>query len=182
MSGPSHPLEELPNQLHSRMEIEGSTGGDMLHDLVSSGMFASMEHFNAPLPDGNIMKFQLLKETNRDVATALPCKVWHAAVAHPDIRGGHFDLGGQHPPVKDMEMHGTFLTLQAANSKAERVLEELKAEMGRTAVIQKSYLDGVVMGFVLSGQGSSVDAKTVQVACDDGRIQQVDRSGNPLQT
>ncbi|EXJ54609.1 hypothetical protein A1O7_09950 [Cladophialophora yegresii CBS 114405] len=140
-----------------------------------------MEHFNAPLPGGNIMRFQLLEETNREVARALPCKVWHVAVARPNVRGGDIGLGSQHPPAEDMEMHGTFLTSQEANSQAERVLEELKAKMGSTAVMQKTYSDGLVQGFVLSGRGSTVDAKMVQVSCDDGRIQRMDRSGNPIQ-
>ncbi|KIW62436.1 hypothetical protein PV04_10609 [Phialophora macrospora] len=180
ISGPYYPLDEVLDQLHARMEIEGSTGGDTLDDLVSSGAFPNVEHFNAPLPDGNIMKFQLLRERNRDVVRALPCKVWNVSVACPNMGVGDSGPGSRYPPVEDMEMRGTFLTLQAANTEAERVLGELKAEAGTSAVMQKSYRDGLVEGFVVSSRGRTARAKAVQVRCDDGQIQQVDRSGNPI--
>jgi hypothetical protein len=181
ISGPFYPLEEVFNQLHTRMEMEESTGGDMLDDLVFSGAFPNVEHFTAPLPDGNIMKFQLLRERNRDVVRALPCKVWNITIASPNLSVGDSGPGSPYPPVEDMQLRGTFLTSQAANIEAERVLRELKAEEGRTAVVQKSYRDGLVEGFMMSGRGATARAKVVQVRYDDGQIQQVDRSGNPLQ-
>lgn len=134
----------------------------MLDNLVYDVGFPSMEHINAPLPDGNVMKLQLLREKNAEVARSLPCAVWKVIIATPIMTG---DESTEHPTVKEMEVYRTYLAKAEANMAAERLLVELKKKAGSGAVVNNIYGGGLVSGFLISPGGG--EPKIVQVSYDD---------------
>ena len=171
ISGPFYPLEKVFDQLHSRIKLEQSTGEAILDDLVLSGMFLSVEHFNVPIPGGHVMRFQLIQEKNTKVAESLPGTVWNVVVASPDISHGITRVpGSPHPPVDDIDIHATFLTMKTANSAAETLLEEMKAMAGRDATVIKLNEGELVQGFI-SPLPRGQNPRLVEVRRDDGQFQ-----------
>lgn len=118
------------------------------------------------------MKFELMRETNAAVARALPCTVWHVVVATPDMSRVSANLAGNgFPPVKDMEMHRTFLTTEAANAEAESIHEGLKADAGTTAQGERKNNGDLFVGFFNPGGRGMDGLRLVEVRRDDGHIQ-----------
>ena len=165
ISGPFYPLKNVVEQMLYRLTVEKSDQGErMLEEIMSVGL-ESMEHINAPLPDGNIMKLQLLREKNAEVARKLPGDVWKVTVMTPDMGG---NMSGEHPPIKQMDIHRTFTTKEEANEAAGQLLEELKAKAGRKARVDKTTPYGLVEGFLITP--GTDQAKIVQVLHDDGSV------------
>ena len=182
ISGPCYPLEQIFDQLLIKLKIERSPQSEaILDELVLSGAFLNLGHFNAPLPDGNTMRLELLRERNAEVARMWPGMVWHVVIATPVMKDG-FPVGERHPRIEEAEIHATFTTKEAANADAEKVLEDLKALAGTGAFVEKIRESDLVRAFIVPAhdrQGRT-KAMAIEVRSDDGQIQQVDRFGSPL--
>ena len=174
--GPFYLVEDAHMQLLMMLRREKtSVGEEMLHDLVNDMGLASMEHLNAPLPDGNIMKLQLLREKNAEVARILPGEEWKILVATLIMTS---DRSTEHPRVKKLKLRGTFTTKEEANMAAGKVLKDLKAKAGRGASMMKTTETGLVLGMV-TVPGTD-DIKSVEIRYDDCSLRPMDSSGKPI--
>ncbi len=159
LAGPFYPLEDALVHMLEKLRAHDSVAGEsMLDDLVSSyeggRRFAGFIHLNAPLPDGNIMKIELLDEHNPRVARGLPAgdDAWYVAVGEPILRDdGARRAADGHPPVRDMNVHATYTTKEEANAAARQVLQELKTDAAGDdrAVVETNSTRGLVYGFVV---------------------------------
>ncbi|EXJ78730.1 hypothetical protein A1O1_09132 [Capronia coronata CBS 617.96] len=179
VSGPYSKLEDVLEQLLVKVRIAKSKDAERtLDEMVYSGQAPALVHLSCPLPDGNIMKLELLKQKNPEVARHLPGSVWYIIVATPFLDRTALGRSGC-VPVQDLDLYETFTTKEAANAAASRLLKWLKAEEGVGALMQELVGDGGRLnGFVMSADRRST--RMVQVNHDDGRINQVDEHGNPL--
>lgn len=176
ISGPYYPFEMIFGQLLYRLRTENSVAGERtLDDLVRDGVIASIEHFTAPLPDGNIMRFHLLRERNPMVARHLPGEVWRIVVATPLLDSGGIAvvLSNGSPQLENMNIHATSITRTEANRAAGKLLDELKEQAGAGARVSKKEIDGLVHGLIIPRTNSQFKAKIVQVSRDDGQIRWV---------
>lgn len=166
ISGPFYPYETVLHQLLGRLRMEKSKEGECaLDDIVYGGGVVHLESFNAPLPDGNIMKFQLLREKNAAVARSLPGEAWNIIVASPSMnRAGRTAGLGR---VEDMDVEATFRTKAEADRKAEQVLEELRVEAGEGAHVER-VPGGLMSAVVIPRPGSGRKIKLLEVRRDDG--------------
>jgi hypothetical protein len=171
-------LEGLIAQVSTRLIKEKAYEGmDTFIEMVESGVIAGLHHFNAPLPDGNVMRFDILRESNAEVARHWPCDVWRVTVMSPNIYSEATPATPKYVEVEDMEVRGTFRNKEDANQRAGQVLEELKVEAGGRASLDKKILEnGLFQGFVTAGRRYG---KVVQVDHDKGEIRWDD--GNTTQ-
>lgn len=163
IAGPYYPLQNIFPQLIRRLRREGSVAGERtIDEIVHSGDQAvlSLQHFNAPLPDGNVMKFELLREKNARVAHSLPGDVWTILIGTT-----HSDTEIPDPPartpVDDMEVRGSFASKDEANTAAEGVLQDLKAEMGPDSFVHRMEMGGLATGCV--GRSGTTKLKMLEV-------------------
>ncbi|KIV78933.1 hypothetical protein PV11_06532 [Exophiala sideris] len=164
ISGPYYPLQNIFPPLLKKLRDAGSVEGERtLDDIVYGGGDAallSLKHFNAPLPDGNIMRLELVREQNARVAHGLPCEVWSICV---NTTTGDEDLMEAlgHPPVTDMEMLESFVSKDEAHAAAKEYLQDLKAELGPDAILHEGEMDGLYHGDV--GLPDSGEFKILEV-------------------
>jgi hypothetical protein len=168
ISGPFRRLQDVLPHLREKLRSEGSVAGEStLDDLVFDGRPTNFVHLNAPLPDGNMMRLELLAEENAEVARSLPGDAWYVVVAEPFLgRTGGGSSDGT-PPMKDVQVHATYKTEQEANGAAQRVLQELKADAGNGAFAQTGSQGGSFGGVVFAP--ASRWSRMVQVNHDTGR-------------
>ena len=78
-----------------------------------------------------------------------------------------------------MELHGSFLTKEAANTAAENLLQQMIDERGRGWDTEPDSQDGLFQGILrpLHGLGKLL---VVDVNCQDGSILHLDEDGNPI--
>ena len=87
-------------------------------------------HLNAPMRDrNNIIRFELLPETNAEVARTWLREVWKVVIATPR---------SPPPPMEDMEVSKTYTNQDEATRAAQQVVHELKAAAGAGAFSAKS--------------------------------------------
>lgn len=182
MSGPYFPVEAVVEQVRHRLTVEGCMEGlQTFDDIVGAGQLSDLMHLNASMRDGNIIKFELLPEKNAEVARAWPRQVWKVLVATPDLTNfpNRTNRGQQtsqdHPPTKDMEVHKTFTTKEAAIRDAQQVLQALKADAANDALAQSTHLDRLPVVFesmVYSPRENT--GQTVTVMYDSGEVARVD--------
>ncbi|KAI1630037.1 hypothetical protein EDD37DRAFT_604901 [Exophiala viscosa] len=164
VSGPYYPLQNIFPPLLRQLRDAGSVEGERtLDDIVYGGgdeALLSLQYFHAPLPDGNIMKLELIREQNAQVAHSLPCEVWNICV---NTTTGDEDLMETlgHPPVSDMEVLESFVSKDEAHAAAKGYLQRLKAEMGPDAVLHEGEMDGLLHGDV--GLPGSDEFKILEV-------------------
>ncbi len=177
ISGPCYPLDTVYEQMFRHLARERSVGGEQtLHEIISTGDIAMLQHLNAPTADGNILRLELLREKNAEIARVLPGKAWYILVGTGEQRS--LRLLGRNG--MEMEIRGTFRTRAAANERAERILQDSKEAAGPDARAVRADKDGLVGGGVAYREGGVVMAQTVEVRHETGRSSQVDSSGNRL--
>jgi hypothetical protein len=165
ISGPFYPLDTICGQMFSHLARERSTDGQRtLNEIIDTGGIAMLQHLNAPTADGNILRFEILREKNAEIARILPGEVWHILVGTMKQESFHDDR----PNVSEMEIRGTFRTREAANEAAKRVLQDLKEDGGAKAIVNTEEKDGLVCGGVAYIEGDKAIAHTVECRRDTG--------------
>ncbi len=107
ISGPCYPLDTVYEQMFRHLARERSVGGEQtLHEIISTGDIAMLQHLNAPTADGNILRLELLREKNAEIARVLPGKAWYILVGTGEQRS--LRLLGRNG--MEMEIRGTFRT------------------------------------------------------------------------
>jgi hypothetical protein len=166
VSGPYYPWEHLTIQVVRRLEHEGSTAGvDSFIEMIEDGTVAVLAHFKAPLPDGNIIRFDIIREKNAEVARIWPGDVWFVKVSEPDMNDR--SVTTEYPPMHAVELRGTFRTKEEANQRAREVVDEMKEEAGRNAHVTRHLENGLFQGMVIAGRRY---AKLIEVVHDQGQI------------
>jgi hypothetical protein len=170
ISGPFCPLDTIYEQMFSHLARERSTDGQRtLNEIIDTGGIAMLQHLNAPTADGNILRFEILREKNAEIARILPGEVWNILVGTMKQESFHDDT----PNVIEMEIRGTFRTREAANeAAAKRVLQDLKEDGGAKAIVNREEKDGLVCGGVAYREGGKAIVHTVECRRDTGQIQQ----------
>ena len=75
-----------------------------------------INHFSVPLEDGNVIKFQSIREENEVVKQSLPGPAYVVFSARPTA--GPWDKEEvSHAPVDDVQVHGTFLEKEKAEER-----------------------------------------------------------------
>ena len=152
MVGPFYPLEHVLPQLLFKVKVEKSTMGErVLDDIVYGGHVVEMRYFTAPLPDCNIMKFEIIREKNAEVARTWPSEVWVVMVAEPFMDMTLHNEG--HPQVDDMHHGGTFRTKEQANEAAEELIKSEKELAGDGAQVRKVRRGELTFGMVIPRGG-----------------------------
>jgi hypothetical protein len=145
ISGPFYPLNTIYEQMFSHLARERSTDGEQtLNEIISTGGIGMLQHLNAPTADGNILRFEILREKNAEIARILPGEVWNILVGTRE----QSDLHHLEPNDVELEIRGTFRTREAANEGAEGVLQRLKEDAGPDSRILRVDKDGLVGGSV----------------------------------
>ena len=194
ISGPFYPLSSVIPNIKGKLEGRGCgiTGSLAAFEdvFVKPGPDAirQFEHFNAQLPQGNILHIFLLKQKNATVARRLREKndeervrVWNVISAEPDLAMMQADrsvcqiAGFEHLPrmkaMKEMDIENAFLTKNDAETFGRRLLEDYKQELGPGTDATWNDAERGFDGFVVGGNGSSrLVAKCVMVVWDDGEI------------
>jgi len=85
----------------------------------------------------NIIRFELLPETNAEVARTWLREVWKVVIATPRSHRRESDEStashGPPPPMEDMEVSKTYTNQDEATRAAKQVVHELKAAAGAGA-------------------------------------------------
>ena len=152
MSGPYYPLENIFLHVIRLLRTEKSVEGEKtLDEIFCSGAEAvfGIEHFNAVLPDGNMMKIEVLREENPEVVAALPGDVWCIVATRSADADVHLADSDTRLKMKEMVVRGTFTTNYEANRAAERLLQYLKLQAGWDAYINRHDSNGRVCGNVI---------------------------------
>ena len=171
VSGPYYPLEHVLPQLRFQLDEEKSVEGKkILDDIVSGGDLSRVHHFTAPLLDGTIIRFEIVREKNAAIARSLPTSVWYVVVATPIVDGAEL-AEGKYPPMEDIELRGTFRTKREANKAATKAMEEERIIAGDDARVEQSEAQGLVTGLVIVP--GCAETKIVEVRHYDGAIQPV---------
>ena len=202
ISGPFYPLNTIVPNIKTKLSGEGCdiTGSLAAFEEVfvkpGPNAIAAFEHFDAQLPDGNILHILLLKHKNEAVARRLRqkrdnerVKIWNVITAEPDTAEllaqstARANLGqdAQHPlikPMKQMNIKNAFLSKDDAEACGKRLLKNFKQEAGAGAhtawdETERGY-DGQVIG-----QGWPPLANCVMVVWDDCSIIQRPTSDSP---
>jgi hypothetical protein len=177
LSGPYLTHENLLTQVLARLAAEKSHAGR--EALLEMGEATrELHHFNAPLPDGNVIRFDFIHENNAEVLHqgAGPYYVVRLVVPKLGSNGrptlGVLPGGGRFMQTADVEHIKTFTSAQAAVVKARAKLTELKNTAGPTArVIELGETDDrqVFNGFVQGGgTGGQPVMQIISVFKDDG--------------
>ena len=173
LSGPYASPAALAQQIKFRLAQAKATEGQAAFADMERAV-GGMAHFNAPLPDGNVMRFEILKEENEAVKRAMPGETYVVVSMKPVMSMaalGVIERGEGHPQVEETEWHGTFVDKEKAKRKARAVLEEYKEDVEGGVVRMLNLGDG--SGFV-SGRSVGDVRRLVQVTLDDGSINDVD--------
>ncbi|KIW44146.1 uncharacterized protein PV06_05179 [Exophiala oligosperma] len=176
LSGPYYPFDRVFGQMFHHMAANHSPDGhNTLTEMLMAGTANSLQRLNAPLEDGNVMHFELIREENPEVARRLPGEVWCVFVAtpHPDMYSRTERRPEGFIEASDMEVRGTFTTGEAANVAAIEILEKLKAEAGPQAGIARQDADGLVKGGVYTRQGGTLSIKLVEARHETGSVTNV---------
>ena len=154
------------HQILMRLRDEGSVAGEASFDsVVMKGGLVGLHHFNATLPDGNIMDIELLREKNAEVAQALPGEAFSIMIVTPVMPPSSSRPGK--PKIEDMDIHSTFGSKEAANAKAEEVVQQLKTHAGAGARFDRvPNEEGVFSVILVRGTGGKV--RIVQASHDTG--------------
>lgn len=175
LSGPYASLLLLADQIAFRLiSGESEVGMKMLEELTSSGSIANMHHFNAPMPDGTIFRFEIERETNAEVKAALPCPVYYVVSATPMLG---VVRSNEHPrlswPTEKMEPICTCLTKAAALEKWMEAAREVQGEMpGSRVEVVDEYTDERTLKVALViPRRREGKARIVQLRYDDCQIQ-----------
>lgn len=165
--GPCYETEQIMTHLLLLLRRHKSVQGEeTLDEIIFGGgdgaLFHRLEHFNAVLPDGHIMKVEIIRERNAEVASALPGDVYGVLIATVStalIR--NMDENASPPREKDMEVYATFKKLEEANQAAEEVLRGLSSQAGRGSEVERLDVEGRFAGFIFVP--GSTETKMVEV-------------------
>lgn len=178
-SGPYATPDALAEQIRFRLVSHDSfVGFEMLEELMANGSIVGTHHFNAPLPDGTILRFEIEREVNPDVKAALPCPVYHVFTATPMLGVARETNQRPHLPVpmEKMETICTRLTKAAALEEWREAVREVQEEMPGSRVHMTDELgdEQTIKIAMILGRRRQDKHRTVQMRYDDGRIEQVD--------
>lgn len=120
---------------HRLTSLKSVDGVHSLRELVESDMLQNTKHFNAPLPDGNILRFEIEHERNAEAKRGIPGPLYFVYSTVPML---HLLEGrqGDTPPVEKLETHGTFLNRAAAERRLREVVEEIKQNIGGAQALE----------------------------------------------
>jgi hypothetical protein len=131
--GPTARFTEILHLIEQNMRQYGSYRGlDGLHDLKTSLIFGarSLHSFNAPLPDGNIMKFDIIREDNAEVRRVLnQVRTYTAHCITPlAVQSGTIAGTNGGAQTKDIKIFRTFTSKDGALNCAGSKFTELQAD------------------------------------------------------
>ncbi|KAK5257983.1 hypothetical protein LTR20_002661 [Exophiala xenobiotica] len=159
ISGPFYPLQTLYEQMFGSLARERSIEGEQtLNEIIDTGSIAMLQHFNAPTADGNILRFEILREKNAEVARILPGEVWYLLFGILEQKG----FLDRNPNLTEMDVRGTFRTCEAANEAAKRALQDLEEGGGPDTVVTRVERDGLACGSVTYREGGKIIVQTVE--------------------
>ncbi|KAK4544584.1 hypothetical protein LTR36_004156 [Oleoguttula mirabilis] len=158
VSGPYHSIDAVVAQAMINFGAQCRPGQTTVQDLVREGVFAGAEHVTSPINhDPNRTKtIRVLTEHNPSMAARLPGPAWCVIVAQVAMDQIDHAAGssGDHVPVKDVRVHGTFGDEASANEAAQRVAQEFASRVrGGRVVDQRPAATGAFVGGVF-GQAS----------------------------
>ena len=174
LSGPYASPAALTQQIKFRLAQAKATEGEASFADMEKYV-GGMAHFKAPLPHGNVMRFEILKEENEAVKRAIPGETYVVVSAKPVMSAAMAGMGGSEsedgrPPLEEMDWHGTFVDKGEAERRVRAVLEKFKG--GMEGGVVRMLEEKRAFGFV-SGRASEDGMRIVQVTVDPGRIVQV---------
>jgi hypothetical protein len=182
LSGPYLTIGELVSQVWDHLRKAGSKEGQkLLLEQAGEGSYETLRHLNAPLPDGDVIRFDVLREENVKAKSqgAGPYYVVRVTIPKLDSNGepargvmpGHEDF----MQTLDIQPIKTLTSKQEAIAQARAKLVELKNEAGPKArVIDLGETDDhreLFNGFVDSEDANGqVTMDIVSVHMDDGLV------------
>jgi len=152
ISGPYPKLEVLMYQAMLNFGEECTEGWETLEQLLEDGMLG-FEHVTSPINhDPNKTKtVRVIKEQNPGVAAKLgnpPLRAWcvFSSTFALDYAGPRL----AHAPLKDMWVHGTFESKEAAFEAARKLAQDMAARLRRGRVLEDGLGQGTQPLCVLS--------------------------------
>lgn len=137
MSGPFYPrfniVEQIKGCLHKISLFGLSAITEIGEDEAKLSRLISL---SAPLDAclTNVVKFEIIAEHNPHLAAHLPCPVYNVSTAAPLVPRNMAAFNaerdpGQYPLVSQMDIHGSYLTLNEAKAKAEELSKAFEQQL-----------------------------------------------------
>jgi hypothetical protein len=176
---PFYPLEKMVEHIQSRCGKEGSLPAlRVLKETIENVGIVSLEHLLAPLPGGEHMKIEIVREKNVNVAAFLrncppgtprPVFMVLKQVPHPElekIMAGSWPF--EYVPTLDFEVIKSLLSKETANEEASRVLDSWKADKQPGDTAFGGLHEGLFLGQLLDR--NRVQKQLLLVHKDDGKV------------
>lgn len=183
ISGPYYPIDNMIEQIRWRLSQENSPQGSRtFEELLEAPGIGGIEHLNAPLPDGEVMRLQIQRERNAEVAAALrgrapgtPLSTYkvYETVPDPSTHDANYEHEEDFVPLREANIHATFTTKEAATRSATDLVKEWERrwpDCRGTTMMQDGLLAGGLVG------PDREMRRMFQVMHDDGRKQYADGS------